>query len=115
MSARRLAGQAALAMLAAMLMGALAAAHAKDCAGATPRPADVAITPTAADVPADLARFSGAWGGLWALRAGGDGPCGVLVVEELFANGYARVVYGVGVSAPDIRQPRFWRASGRIA
>ena len=102
-------------MLAAMLMGALAAAHAKDCAGATPLPADVTITPPAADVSADIARFSGAWGGVWAPRAGGDGPCGVLVVEDVFANGYARVVYSVGVSAPDILQPRFWRASGRIA
>ena len=92
MSRRRLSGQAALAVLATMLVGAVAAAHAKDCAGATPMPADVTITPPAADVSADLARFSGTWGGTWTARGGGDGPCGVLVVEDVFANGFARVV-----------------------
>jgi Beta-lactamase len=111
---RGLAGQAALAVLAAMLVGTVAAAHAKDCAGATPLPADVTITPPAADVSADLARFSGAWAGAWAPRGGGEGPCGVLVVEDVFANGYARVVYSVGVSDPLLPQPRAWRASGRV-
>jgi hypothetical protein len=114
MSHRRLAGQAALALLAAMLMGVGGVAHAKDCAGATPMPADVTITPPAADVSADIARFSGAWGGVWAPRAGGDGPCAVLVVEDVFANGYARVVYSVGASDPVSPQPRAWRASGRV-
>ena len=111
---RRLAGQAALTVLATMLMGAVAAAHAKDCAGATPLPANVTITPPAADVSPDLARFSGAWGGAWTPRGGGDGPCGVLVVEDVFANGYARVVYSIGVADPLISQPRAWRASGRV-
>jgi hypothetical protein len=111
---RTLVGQAALAMLAVMLMGAVAAAHAKDCAGATPLPADVTITPPAADVSADLARFSGAWGGVWAPSDGGDGPCSVLVVEEVFANGYARLIHSAGVSDPATPQSRFWRASGRI-
>jgi hypothetical protein len=111
---RTLVGQAALAVLAAMLMGAVAAAHAKDCAGATPLPADVTITPPAADVSTDLARFSGAWGGVWAPKGGSVGPCGVLVVEDVFANGYARVIHSVGVSDPLSPQPRAWRASGRI-
>jgi hypothetical protein len=114
MCRRTLVGQAALAVLAAMLMGAVAAAHAKDCAGATPLPADVTITPPAADVSADLARFSGAWGGVWAPSDGGDGPCGVLAVEEVFANGYARLIHSAGVSDPATPQSRFWRASGRI-
>jgi len=97
-----------------MLMGAVATAHAKDCAGATPLPADVTITPPAADVSTDFARFSGAWGGVWAPSDGGDGPCGVLVVEEVFANGYARVIHSAGVSDPATPQARSWRASGRI-
>jgi hypothetical protein len=108
---RTLVGRAVLAVL---LMGAGATAHAKDCARAIPLPADVTITPPAADVSADLARFSGAWGGVWAPSNGGDGPCGVLVVEEVFANGYARVIHSAGVSDPATPQARFWRASGRI-
>jgi hypothetical protein len=101
-------------VLAAMLLGTVAAAHAKDCAGAAPLPADVTITPPAADVSADLARFSGAWSGAWAPRGQGDGPCGVLIVEEVFANSYARVVHSVGPADPVSPQPRAWRASGRI-
>jgi hypothetical protein len=101
-------------VLAAMLMGAVTAAHAKDCAGAIPLPADMTITPPAADVSADIARFSGAWGGVWAPKGGGDGPCGVLVVEEVLANGYMRLVYSIGASDPLSPQPRAWRASGRV-
>src|SRR5262249_1723524 len=82
--------------------------------GATPLPADVTITPPAADVSADLARFSGAWGGAWTPRGGGDGPCGVLLVEEIFVNGYTRVVCSVGASDQVSPQPRAWRASGRV-
>jgi hypothetical protein len=83
----KLAGRAVLAVLAVLLTGRGATAHARDCARATALPANVTITPPAADVSADLARFSGAWGGVWATSDGGDGPCGVLVVEEVFANG----------------------------
>ena len=97
-----------------MLFGLGAIAHAKDCARETPLPADVTITPPAADVAADIARFSGAWGGVWMNRAGAAGPCGTLVVEELFANGFARVVYSVGASNPDVPVPQSWRATGRI-
>jgi hypothetical protein len=111
---RTLACRVVLAVLAVLLTGFSATAHARDCARATPLPADVTITPPAADVSADRARFSGAWGGVWAPKDGGDGPCGVLVVEDVFANGYARVIYSVGVSDPLSPQPRAWRASGRI-
>ena len=42
--------------------------------------------------------------------------CNVLVVEEVFANGYARVVYSIGTSESlGIGIPTFFRATGRIA
>ena len=70
--------------------------------------------PPGPDVPADVARFSGAWGGVWTTRTRAGGPCTTLVVEEVLANGYARVIYSVGVFDPHVRQPRYWRASGRV-
>ena len=91
-----------------------ARASAKECSRATPLPADTTITPAGADVPADVARFSGAWGGVWTNRSGVGGPCTTLVVEEVLANGYARVVYSIGVFDPHVRLPQYWRASGRI-
>jgi hypothetical protein len=87
---------------------------AMECSRATPLPTDTTITPPGADVPADVARFSGAWGGIWTGRNGAGGPCTTLVIEEVFANGYARVVYSIGVFDPSVRLPRYWRASGRI-
>jgi hypothetical protein len=100
--------------LVAMLLGVGVGADAKDCSHATLLPVDTTITPPAADVPADLAPFSGAWGGAWTDRAGRPGACTALVVEDVFANGYVRVVYSVGVVDPHIRQPRYWRAAGRV-
>jgi hypothetical protein len=55
-------------VLTAMLLGLGADADAKDCTRATPLPADTTITSPAADVPADLAKFSGAWGGVWYVK-----------------------------------------------
>jgi len=88
-------------------------ASASECSRTTPLPADTTITPPGADVPADVARFSGACG-VWTGRTGTGGPCTTLVVEEVLANGYARVVYSIGVFDPHVRLPRYWRASGRI-
>src|SRR5215475_1505601 len=89
----------------------VATAHARDCVRETPLPADVTLTSPGTNVPADLARLAGAWTGVW------DGDaCSTLVVEEVFANGVARVVYSHGTSeALKIRQPRYSRATGRIA
>jgi len=99
----------AIAILATALL--VATAHARDCVQETPLPADVKLTSPGTNVPADLARFAGAWTGLW------DGDvCSTLVIEEVFGNGVARVVYSRGTSeALNIRQPRSWRATGRIA
>ena len=61
-----------------------------------------------------MARFAGAWTGAW-LDKGREAVCHTLVVEEVFTNGYARVIYSIGTYAGwDIRQPQFWRATGRI-
>src|SRR5262249_34851269 len=75
---------------------------------------DITITPPGAEVPAEVARFSGAWGGVWTDRTGAGGPCTTLVVEEVLGNGYARVIYSIGVFDPYVRMPSYWRASGRI-
>src|SRR5262245_51151868 len=89
-------------------------ASANECSRATPLPADTTITPPGANVPADVARFSGAWSGVWTGGTGTAGPCTTLVVEEVLSNGYARVIYSIGVFDPHVRLPQYWRASGRI-
>jgi len=113
-SRARAAAWVGAAALVAMLLGLSVGADAKECANATLLPVDTTITPPAADVPADLAQFSGAWGGVWTDRAGRPGACTGLVVEDVFANGYVRVVYSVGVLDPYILRARYWRAVGRI-
>ena len=46
---------------------------------------------------------------------GREALCHTLVVEEVLANGYAQVIYSIGTYAAwNIRQPNFWRATGRI-
>jgi hypothetical protein len=100
--------------LAAILLSLGAVADAKDCSKATPLPADLTITSPAADVSADLAKFSGTWSGTWLTRAGAETACGTVVVEEILPNGFVRVVYSVGVFDPYLAQPKWWRASGRI-
>src|SRR5262245_41225922 len=74
------------------------AAAALDCQGMMPLPDDVRVIPPATDVPQDLARFSGAWSGAWRDAGGVDTQCNTLVIEEVHANEFLRVVYSVGVS-----------------
>src|SRR5919197_2118175 len=100
--------------LVALLLGVSVGANAQECVHALLLPVDMTIRPPAADVPADLAPFSGAWGGVWRDDAGRPRACTALVVEEVFANGYVRVVYSVGVFAPSLLRPRSWRAAGRV-
>ena len=75
-----------------------------------PLPEDLTIASPAPDVPADIAAFSGAWGGdAW------DGTIpNVLVVERVSADGSATVVYAQG-DTPSWQIQRAWyRLSGKI-
>jgi hypothetical protein len=88
------------------------AAAAKECQRETPLPADVRLIAPGPQVPEVVARFAGGWVGAWENT---DGFCHTLVIEEVFANGYARVIYGHGASlALNVPLPGFWRATGRI-
>jgi len=64
------------------------------------------------EVPEPVVRFAGVWIGEWERT---DRFCHTLVVEEVFANGFARVIYSHGASlALNVPLPGFWRATGRI-
>ncbi len=90
------------------------AAVARECARETPLPAEVRLIAPGAEVPETVARFAGAWSGVW-LDEGREALCHTLVVEEVLANGYARITFSMGTYAGwDIRMPRFWRVTGRI-
>jgi hypothetical protein len=104
-------------LIVALIVGLAAAApsEGKDCQSDTMLPSDVRVTIPGADVPASAARFSGTWNGLWKDKDRDDGLCRTLVVEDVLANGFARVVYSHGTyEGWKVRQPNFWRASGRV-
>ena len=87
---------------------------ARDCRDETPLPADVKLVAPGSDVPATASRFAGAWIGAW-MEESGDTVCATLIVEEVLSTGHARLIYSHGAWEPRrIRQPRFYRASGRI-
>src|SRR5881409_3159552 len=70
---------------------------ARECHRETPLPADVRLIAPGPQVPEAVARFAGVW------------------VEEVFANGFARVLYSHGASlALNVPLPGFWRVTGRI-
>jgi hypothetical protein len=103
------------ALVVTLLMGSAARADARDCRAEVLRPDDVRVVAPATDLPAAMARFSGAWLGTWTFDKDPDTLCAAVVVEELFRNGYARVVYSHGTWAPHkVRQPGFYRATGKI-
>lgn len=81
-------------MLSAWSAAALAQAPREDPESIVPLPSPLELAPPAADVPADTARFLGAWIGVW-----GDAIRHVLVVESVAADGRARVVYAIADSA----------------
>lgn len=88
------------------------AATAKACQRETPLPADVRLIAPGPQVPEAVARFAGVWTGEWERT---DGVCHTLIVEEVLANSYARVIYSHGASlALNVPLPGFWRATGRI-
>jgi hypothetical protein len=89
------------------------AAAATECQRQTPLPVDVGLVTPGPQVPEAVARFAGVWIGEWERT---DGFCHTLIVEEVFANGFARVIYSHGASlALNVSLPGFWRATGRIA
>ena len=91
------------------------ASPALGCHGLAPLPDDVRVVSPATDLPAPLAGFGGAWTGAWQNSRGGEARCHTLVVEEVHANGFARVVYSVSASAAlGNRLPYVWRLTGRI-
>jgi Beta-lactamase len=90
------------------------AAAARECARETPLPADGRLIAPGPEVPEVVARFAGAWIGA-ALDKGNEALCHTLVVEEVYANGFARVVFSVGTYADwNVRLPDFLRVTGRI-
>ena len=75
-----------------------------------PLPSNLKVDLPAADVPANIARFAGAWAhGAW------DGMLPhVLIVESVDGTGRAQVVYAVGDFAEANVQRGFRRVNGRI-
>ena len=106
-------------------------AEAKDCRGETPLPTGVHLITPGAEVPEAVARFAGAWIGVWRPQGlvavsllfrnfvRGQSfvpPCQTLVVEEVRPNGYARLIFSYAVAPTlDVPLPDFLRASGRVA
>ncbi len=70
-----------------------AAAEDRSCVKKTPIPEEFELVLPGPDIPAEIAGFSGAWSGSWANKAGAAVACHSLVVEKVFANGFAQVVY----------------------
>jgi Beta-lactamase len=90
-------------------------AVAKECHRETPLPADVRLVAPGPEVPEAMARFAGAWIGVSEGPRRSDPLCHTLVVEEVFTNGYARVIYSYSSSVYwGIRLPSFLRATGRV-
>jgi hypothetical protein len=88
------------------------AAAAKECQRETPVPTDVRLVAPGPEVPEALARFAGVWTGEW--EHSGE-FCHTLVVEEVLANGAARIIYSYGTSVTvNVRLPGFVRVTGRI-
>src|SRR2546430_17510271 len=89
-------------------------ATAKECHRETPLPADVRLSAPGPEVREAVARFAGTWLGAW-LDEGNEALCHTLVVEEVLAHGYTRVVYSIGTYTDwNIRLPQFWRVTGKI-
>src|ERR1700761_4838431 len=75
-----------------------------------PLPTDLSIKSPAADVPAEDAAFSGAWGdGAW----DGSTPT-ALVVEQVNENGAAKVIYARGATEYPKIAAHWLRLTGRI-
>jgi CubicO group peptidase (beta-lactamase class C family) len=115
---RRLVLALAIGIFTATILGApheIWSAMAKDCNGQTPLPTNVRLITPGAEVPEAFARFAGAWIGAWRDQKERRVLCHTLVIEEVLPNGYSKVIYSIGTHAAwNIRQPNFWRVTGRI-
>ncbi|MBC8270135.1 MAG: hypothetical protein H8E36_15440 [Rhodospirillaceae bacterium] len=82
------------------------------CLAETPLSTDLSISPPSADVPDDIARFSGVWGnGKW-----DDKLCHTLAVVSIDADGNAEAIYSYGTySGWDIRKAEYFKPNGKIA
>lgn len=88
------------------------AAAAKECQRETPLPAEVQLIAPAPEAPEAFARFAGVWTGEW---EDSGGLCHTLAVEEVLANGFARIIASSGSSvSPNLQLPGFFRVTGRI-
>ena len=73
------------------------------------------LIPAGPDVPGAVARFAGAWAGALTTPTSADTLCHTLVVEEVFSNGFVRVIYTHRThEGLKILEPQFWRATGRV-
>lgn len=95
-----------LLLVAAVLPAWSAAADDRNIDG-VPLPADVRVVPLAASAPGEHESFLGAWIGAW-----GQSNRHILVVEEISADGSARLVYAWADSGPTQRGWR--RLDGKI-
>ncbi|WP_257168498.1 dienelactone hydrolase family protein [Bradyrhizobium sp. SRS-191] len=97
-------GSALLAIMVAMMMhGAVALPLTVDPEAIVPLPPAFEIEPPAPDVPADMARFLGAWIGTW------HDDRHILVVERIRADGHANVVFAMSDSAFYGANREWWR------
>ena len=108
----------AIAIFAAAILGSpreTQSAMASECHGQTPLPTTLRLITPGTEAPEAVARFAGAWIGAWMDQKKREVLCHTLVIEEVFPNGYARVIYSIGTHAAwNIRHPNFWRVTGRI-
>ena len=58
-----------------------------------PLPEDMKVTQPSSDVPPDWAAFSGTWEGAWKTKQGGLGAPMMYVVERIYPDGTAIIVY----------------------
>jgi hypothetical protein len=95
--------------------GEIRSATTNTCRAQTPLPANVSLVPPDSAVAETVARFAGAWAGVWVDQEGRETLCHTLVIEQVFPNGFARVIYAIGTSEIwNFREPDFWRITGRI-
>lgn len=100
------------AILAAVLLaaGVRAEAVGADPEAMVPLPGRLEMAAPAVEVPAEMARFQGAWIGTW-----GDDIRTILIVEQVRPDGQADIVFAHGDSAWYGAYREWWRSRGTIA